>query len=210
MKRVDSRPTGKIRIIAGRWRGSKLEVPGVSGLRPSSDRVRETLFNWLQSSVGGARCLDLFAGSGALGFEAASRGAAHVTMIERDPVALAGLRASVQKLGADQIETIGADALAWLARTPDRAFDLVFVDPPFSTGLHQKALDALLPWLAADAQVYVETARDAGLPVLAGFAPRREGATREVRCAILHRLADGSRACAPATLMAPSGAEPAS
>ena len=192
---------GKVRIIAGRWRGSKLDVPDVAGLRPSSDRVRETLFNWLQGHIAGARCLDLFAGSGALGFEAASRGALRVTMIERDAVALAALRASAARLGAGQVEILAADALAWLARTPDRAFDVVFVDPPFAAGLHRDALDALAPWLAADAQVYVETAGDAAPPALAGFVPRREGATREVRFALLHR-------CAPVTLAHPLGAEP--
>lgn len=183
------KPAGKVRIIAGRWRGSKLDVPDVTGLRPSSDRVRETLFNWLQSHIGGARCLDLFAGSGALGFEAASRGAAQVTMIERDAAALAGLHASARKLGADQVEIVAADALAWLAQVPDRAFDVVFVDPPFAAGLHRKTLDALAPWLAPAAQVYVETGRDATLPELAGFAPRREGATREVRFALLQAVA---------------------
>ena len=195
---------GKVRIIAGRWRGSKLDVPDVTGLRPSSDRVRETLFNWLQGHVAQARCLDLFAGSGALGFEAASRGAAQVTMIERDPAALAALRASQARLGGEGVEIVAADALAWLARVPDRAFDLVFVDPPFAAGLHQKTFDALAPWLAAGAQVYVETGRDAALPALAGFAPRREGTTREVRFALLHR----SRADVPATLAPPSGAVP--
>ncbi len=204
MPRV-SRSAGKVRIIAGRWRGSKLDVPDVPGLRPSSDRVRETLFNWLQGHVAGARCLDLFAGSGALGFEAASRGAAQVTMIERDAAALAALRASAGRLGAGGVEIVAADALAWLARAPDRAFDVAFLDPPFSAGLHQKTLDALTPWLAPGAQVYVETGRDAAMPVLAGFAPRREGATREVRFALLHRSGAG----APATLALPSGAEPA-
>lgn len=210
MKRgIDSKPAGKVRIIAGRWRGSKLDVPGVVGLRPSSDRVRETLFNWLQGHVAGARCLDLFAGSGALGFEAASRGAAAVTMIERDSAALAALRASAQRLDAAQVEIIAADALAWLAREPERRFDLVFVDPPFAAGLHQQVLDVLAPWLAPGALVYVEAGRDAPMPVLAGFATRREGATRDVRYALLHRLPGVCAGDVPATLTHPSGDEPA-
>lgn len=203
MKPHAAKNTGKVRIIAGRWRGSKLDVPDVAGLRPSSDRVRETLFNWLQGHIPGARCLDLFAGSGALGFEAASRGAAQVVMIERDPLAVAALRASHARLGGEGVEILAADALAWLARTPDRAFDVVFVDPPFAAGVHQKTLDALARWLAPGAQVYVETSRDAVLPALAGFVPRREGATREVRFALFHR----ADADAPVTLAVPSGAD---
>lgn len=199
--------TGKVRIIAGRWRGSKLDVPEVTGLRPSSDRVRETLFNWLQGHVAGARCLDLFAGSGALGFEAASRGAAQVTMIERDPAALAALRASAARLGGEGVNIIAADALAWLARSPDQVFDVVFVDPPFAAGLHQQALDALVPWLAPGAQVYVETTRDAVMPLLVGFIPRREGATREVRFALLHHEMGRSDTDVPVTLAHPSGAD---
>lgn len=197
------RDVGKVRIIAGQWRGSKLDVPNVIGLRPSSDRVRETLFNWLQCHIAGARCLDLFAGSGALGLEAASRGAAQVTMIERDPAALATLHASKARLGGENVEIVAADALAWLANASGRVFDVVFVDPPFAAGLHQKTLDALGPWLAPGAQVYVEIARDAAMPVLAGFAPRREGATRDVRFVLLHRCGGD----VPATLAIPSGAD---
>lgn len=172
---------GKVRIIAGQWRGSRLDVPALPGLRPSSDRVRETVFNWLQGEIAGARCLDLFAGSGALGFEAASRGAAQVCLIEQADAALTTLRDAARRLDARQVEIIRADALAWLARTADRQFDLVFIDPPFAADLHQKALTALLPWLAARAIVYVEAAREQGLPTLPpGFSWQRQSGTRDV------------------------------
>ena len=147
---------GKVRIIAGRWRGSRLDVTDVDGLRPSSDRVRETLFNWLHGHVAGARCLDVFAGSGALGLEAASRGASEVVLIEADRRAVASLRATLERLKTTQVELVAGDALAWLQRHPERQFDLVFVDPPFAANLQQRALDAVLPWLADAALVYVE------------------------------------------------------
>ena len=196
----------KVRIIAGRWRGTRLEVPSVEGLRPSPDRVRETLFNWLQGRVAGARCLDLFAGSGALGFEAASRGAAEVVMIERDPRALAALRAAATRLGADRVEILGEDALVWLGRAADRRFDLVFVDPPFAAGLHQAVLDRLAPWLAPEAWVYVETASDGPVPSLPGREPRRQGNTRDTRS---YRFApqDRSATCDVAVTLAPSPGE---
>jgi len=187
-----------------------LEVPWIDGLRPSSDRVRETLFNWLQEQIVGARCLDLFAGSGALGFEAASRGAREVVMIERDARAVAGLRDTAQRLQASQVEVVAGDALAWLERRADRQFDLVFVDPPFAAGLHQPVLDRLLPWLAAEAQVYLEYGPALASPVLAGFAPRREGRTRDARFSLLHRSKGLPVPGAPATLEPTSGAGPAS
>lgn len=196
---------GKVRIISGRWRGTRLEVPSVEGLRPSPDRVRETLFNWLQGRVAGARCLDLFAGSGALGFEAASRGAAEVVMIERDARALQALHAARDRLAASTIDIVGGDALAWLARPVDRAFDLVFVDPPFAAGLHQRALDALRPWLAPAAWVYVEIARDALPPSLSGWSPRRQGETRDTRQILFAPAQDAALPDAAATLASISG-----
>ncbi len=193
-------PAGAVRIIGGRWRGSRLEVPAVAGLRPSPDRVRETLFNWLQGDVAGARCLDLFAGSGALGFEAASRGAAEVVMIERDPRALAALGAARERLGADRVELVAGDALAWLARDADRAFDVVFVDPPFSAGLHGPVLDALGPWLSPAARVYVEDARSEAVHDFPGFTPHRQGETRDTRYVLFARRKDASALDAPVTL----------
>ena len=207
--RPDTR-VGKVRIIGGRWRGTRLEVPWIDGLRPSSDRVRETLFNWLQGQIVGARCLDLFAGSGALGFEAASRGAREVVMIERDARAAAGLRDAAQRLQATQVEVVEGDAVAWLQRHPDREFDLVFVDPPFAASLHQTALDRLTPWLAPEAQVYLEYGPTLAAPVLSGFAPRRDGRTRDTCFSLLHRSKGLPVTGAPVTLGPTSGAGPAS
>lgn len=148
---------GTVRVIAGRWRGRRLAVADVAGLRPSGDRVRETLFNWLQPQLPGARCLDLFAGTGVLGFEAVSRGAAHATLIERDPRALAALEQAAATLDAgDQIELVAADALEWLSRSEAR-YDLIFVDPPFGSRLWDRTLGLLPPRMSLGALVYVES-----------------------------------------------------
>ncbi len=181
---MNRRPPGHVRIIAGHLRGSKLPVPDRPGLRPSSDRVRETLFNWLQARLRGARVLDLFAGTGALGFEAASRGAAEVRMIERDPAVAASLRDSAGRLKAAGVQVEAGDALAWLARPAHGTYDLAFVDPPFAAGLHAPALAALGPWLAPGALVYVESALgvDPGIPP--GWVLHRDGRTREVQFAL--------------------------
>ncbi len=122
---------GQVRVIAGTLRGSKLPVADLPGLRPTGERARETLFNWLQGEVAGKRALDLFAGSGALGFEAASRGAASVVLVERDARQAASLRDSATRLHAEAVVVECADALAWLARTPEPRFELAFLDPPF-------------------------------------------------------------------------------
>jgi 16S rRNA (guanine966-N2)-methyltransferase len=173
-----------VRIIAGSLRGSKLPVAERPGLRPTSDRARETLFNWLQREVAGRRVLDLFAGSGALGFEAASRGAAEVQLVERDAQLASSLRESAQRLHADAVRVDCADALAWLARRPDRAFELVFLDPPFAAGLHAPAVAALGPWLAPSAWVYIEQGAGGDFEPPPGWLLHREAGTREAR----HRL----------------------
>jgi 16S rRNA (guanine966-N2)-methyltransferase len=150
--------SNQVRIIGGRWRGRKLKFPAVDGLRPTSDRMRETLFNWLTPVLSGARCLDLFAGSGALGFEAASRGAAHVVMVERDPRVLRALGENRRALAADQVEVIEGEAQGRLAGYPGR-FDVVFLDPPFSEpNLLARAVELLVAGkhLKDDARVYVE------------------------------------------------------
>ena len=178
---MNQRPPGAIRIIAGHLRGSKLAVPDRPGLRPSSDRVRETLFNWLQAKVPGARVLDLFAGTGALGFEAASRGAASLVLVERDPGLAEALRGNVArfKLGAAQV--VQADALAWLAGPPGPGFDLVFLDPPFEGTLWEPAAARLAPWLAPGAWIYVECPLRLQAAWPPGWHLHREGQTREVR-----------------------------
>ena len=178
---------GRLRIIGGRWRGRRLSVADQPGLRPTGDRIRETLFNWLAPVISGSRCLDCFAGSGALGLEAASRGAAEVVMIERAAPAARLLRANAALLaGADDtapIDVIQADALDWLARTPPRPFDICFLDPPFAAGLLADALGLLAEgsWLAPSALVYLETAKSGGLPELpAAWSLRREKQTGQV------------------------------
>ncbi|MGH8724509.1 MAG: 16S rRNA (guanine(966)-N(2))-methyltransferase RsmD [Burkholderiales bacterium] len=153
---------GKIRIIAGEYRGRRIAVPDRPGLRPTPDRVRETLFNWLGQSLAGLSCLDLFAGSGALGFEAASRGAARVVMVEHDRAVFEALRKTKDRIGASQVELVLDDAFAYLKRTQD-GFDVVFLDPPF----RQNALPAVFRLLRA-ARVYVES----GEPFVAGEAWR--------------------------------------
>ena len=146
---------GKLRVIGGKFRSRVLRVPARPGLRPTPDRVRETLFNWLGQTLDGLACLDLYAGSGALGFEAASRGARRVVMVEKDRVALAELERSRATLGAEQVAIVGGDAASYLARERE-CFDVVFLDPPF----RQNALPALLEKLHARlnprARVYVE------------------------------------------------------
>lgn len=180
-----NRPPGQVRIIAGRWRGSRLVVPALPGLRPSSDRVRETLFNWLQHQTASARVLDLYAGSGALGIEAASRGAASVDLVERDPRAAKVLQAAIARLDpqAEVLRLHPGDAMNWLAATPG-PWDLVFLDPPFDPGLPPGLLDLLAPRLAGPAWVYLESPRDAAPPVPAQWSRHRVLHTREVEAAL--------------------------
>ena len=144
-----------IRIIGGEWRGRRLPVTIAEGLRPTPDRVRETLFNWLAPRIEGARCLDLFAGTGALGIEALSRGAAHVQFIDSDREAIASIGRTLETLGAGVRATLTqADALRTSLGTP--APEIVFIDPPFAGYLHGAALDAIFATLAPNARVYLE------------------------------------------------------
>lgn len=166
-----------MRIIGGRLRGSRLKFPALPGLRPSSDRMRETLFNWLMHDVAGHACLDLFAGSGALGFEAASRGASPTLLIERDPAAAAALRASAERLDAP-LDVQAGDAMAWLQQPPRQRWQLVFVDPPFSAGLHAQVGELLGPHLAERAFVYMESAPGSPPHVPAHWHLHRELQTR--------------------------------
>lgn len=178
---MNQRPPGSVRIIAGHLRGSKLPVPDRPGLRPTGDRVRETLFNWLQDKVPGARVLDLFAGTGALGFEAASRGAASVVLVERDPGLAEALRGSVARFKLEGAQVVQGDALAWLSGPPGAPFDLVFLDPPFEGTLWEPAAQRLAPWLAPGAWVYAECPLRMQVSWPAGWRLRREGQTRDVR-----------------------------
>jgi len=163
--------TGRIRIIGGQWRGRKLDVAERPGLRPTGDRARETLFNWLGPRVTGARCVDLFAGTGALGFEAASRGASEVTLIEKDPDLARGLVSAVAGWpGSEVVSVHQADALDWLAQARGR-IDLVFIDPPFGLGLQARALEGLAAssCMNPGLRVYVEQERSETVPDLPGF-----------------------------------------
>lgn len=159
--RSGSSKAGRLRIVAGKWRRRRVAVADVDGLRPTAERVRETLFNWLADRIEGAHCLDLCAGSGALGFEALSRGAASVTFVEQSRAAVRGLRAAAAELGATDAKIVPADALAWLEREPAAAADVVFLDPPYRAALLPdlcRLLDAR-GWLAANARIYVEQDR---------------------------------------------------
>ena len=151
----------EFRIIAGEWRRRKLAFPPLPGIRPSPDRVRETLFNWLQDHLVGARCLDLFAGSGALGLEALSRGAAEVVFVDRERAALAAIAGHLSLLKAVGGTTVEADALAWL-RAPGAPFDIVFLDPPFDADLLPTVCATLIAghWLKPDAFIYMEYAAE--------------------------------------------------
>lgn len=159
------RVQGRVRIIAGEWRGRRIEIPEGTAVRPTPDRVRETVFNWLQDSIVGARCLDLFAGTGAFGFESLSRGAAEAWFVEQDATLVEALRAAASKLGAEP-EIVRRDALAFLRERPVARFDVVFLDPPYAAPLDP--LLALLPaWLRPQGVVYVERPRSEGLPAVA-------------------------------------------
>jgi 16S rRNA (guanine(966)-N(2))-methyltransferase RsmD len=160
----------EVRLIGGQWKRSKLPVAERPGLRPTPDRVRETLFNWLGQDLTGWRVLDAFAGSGALGFEAASRGAGQVLLLERDPMLVASLNGSRQRLAASALRVERADAMVWMARAQtakmahEAGFDLVFIDPPFDADLAEAAASAAANLVAPGGFVYVEAAFEMPAP----------------------------------------------
>lgn len=158
-KKAVQGPRSSIRIIGGKWRSRRLDFHTAEGLRPTGDRIRETLFNWLAPHIQGARCLDLFAGSGALSFEALSRGAASCTALDNNPKVIAQLRANQSALGAEDLQLIQGDTRDYLAhRQPDTRFDIVFMDPPFAHNMHTE-ISLLLTqncWLAKGALIYCE------------------------------------------------------
>jgi len=157
----------KLRIIGGRWRGRKLEFPSLPAIRPTPDRIRETLFNWLQHDIVGAHCLDMFAGSGALGLEALSRGAAHVTFLDNDPAVKRYLLQALERLGADNAVVAVGNALQF-SLNPSRHFDVVFLDPPYGENLLPQVAERLESnqWLAPQALVYLECSARSPLPTL--------------------------------------------
>lgn len=168
--------SGDYRIIGGQWRGRRLPVADSPGLRPTTDRVRETLFNWLQWDITDARVLDLFAGSGSLGFEAASRGAAQVTLIEAIKSVSQQLQKNISLLNSQQIKVVTHSALNWLETQPGEAYDIVFIDPPFREGLADKTLTLLdeSNWLAVNNQVYLETEKEWPLKLPANWRVTKE------------------------------------
>jgi len=190
--RQGARP-GSLRIIGGKWRGRRLPFPALPGLRPTSDRVRETLFNWLRGDIEGARCLDLFAGSGALGLEALSRGAAEIVFVEQNRAACAAISASLLRLECDRGEVRCVDAADYLAQ-PARAFDVVFLDPPFRSG-YLAELCTLLGrrgWLAPTAALYVESEFDLdALSLPAGWDWHRQKRAGQVAYRLARRTPQG-------------------
>jgi 16S rRNA (guanine966-N2)-methyltransferase len=179
--------SGRVRIIGGTLRNSRLDVPDLPGLRPTADRVRETLFNWLQPVVGGARCLDLYAGTGALGIEALSRGAGSVTFVEREARLAAALKANLARLKVSA-EVIADDASRWL-RGSGRPFDVVLLDPPFALDAWADTARQLEDgsWIVAHGWIYVEAPRGAVLSLPANWLPHRQGHAGEVAYALYRR-----------------------
>lgn len=185
---MTGRAPGRIRIIGGQLRNSRLDVPELPGLRPTAERVRETLFNWLAPVISGARCLDLCAGTGALGIEALSRGAAAVQFVERDTRAAQALRDNLARLKAQGGQVATADAMAYLQGTP-QPFGLVFLDPPFAQDLWASLAQRLERggWLTPAAWIYVESPRNAPPELPSTWMPHREGTAGEVGYALYRR-----------------------
>ena len=187
-KTATHKTTNQLRIIGGKWRGRKLDFPDAEGLRPTGDRVRETLFNWLSAFLPGAHCLDLFAGSGALGLEALSRGAGHTTLIERNAIAARNLRGHCQTLAADA-SVIESNALNWLEQNTGDRFELVFLDPPFGKNLLEPSCSLLENngWLTEQAMIYVECAANETPPVPANWQLYREKLSGQVAYRLYQR-----------------------
>lgn len=184
-KKSSSSPKGdqKLRIIGGRWRGRLLPFPDLDGLRPTGSRIRETLFNWLQPTLPDSHCLDLFAGSGALGLEALSRGASHVTLVELNATASKQLLANINTLQCSEAQVIQDSALRFLQAAPTRAFDTVFIDPPFALDLWEEVVTTLQQraWLKAGALIYLEMPRGKELALPANWQLHRQKEAGQVR-----------------------------
>ncbi len=177
----------EVRIIGGQWKRSKLPVADRPGLRPTPDRVRETLFNWLGQDLSGWRVLDAFAGSGALGFEAASRGAAEVLLLERDVQLVHSLNASKTRLKAETLRIEASDALAWMRRAAPARFELVLLDPPFDAGLFEPALRAAPSLLVPGGLLYIESPEPLQPAPELGLQPWRSARAGAVYYQLLRR-----------------------
>ena len=189
-----SKARNQLRIIGGQWRGRKLPFPEVPGLRPTPDRVRETLFNWLTPVIPGARCLDLFAGSGALGLEALSRGAAQVVLVDNHAAVIKQLHANLALLHSNAAEAVKAAALHYL-KGPASAFDIVFLDPPYQADLLPECIERLEQggWLNAHAWIYLEASSQSGLPPLPpSWTVYRSKTAGEVGYHLVRRVASQS------------------
>ena len=190
-KRSSTGPSGRLRIIGGRWRGRRFPCPPGDVTRPTGDRIRETVFNWLAPVIEGTRCLDLFAGTGALGLEALSRGAAGVSFVESDAVVAERLATTLAELNCADADVIVGDAFRFLATTP-RPYDIVFLDPPFGI-IDLENLCTLLDsgWLARGAYVYIEMPRDDAVPQLPpGWETTRNKTAGLVRFMLARRAGD--------------------
>jgi 16S rRNA (guanine966-N2)-methyltransferase len=193
MKKPNHAGSGQIRIIGGQWRGRKLPVPDSPGLRPTTDRVRETLFNWLAPYMVDARCLDCFSGSGALGLEALSRYAASATLLEMERHVAQQLQKNLATLKAGNARVVNTNTLAFLAES-GTPHDVVFIDPPFRKGMLEETLDLLERngWLADEAMIYVESEVENGLPVVpASWTLHREKVAGQVAYRLYHRDTQG-------------------
>lgn len=175
----------RVRIISGNWRRRLIFFPDAEGLRPTPDAVREKLFNWLGQDLDGLDCLDLFAGSGVLGFEAASRGARRVVMVEKNRRVLGALQASVTALAANNVVLVPADGVKFLLENKAR-FDVIFLDPPYAAGLQAQALAVLASHLNRDARVYVE--HDGSLVAPAGWVVWRAGRAGKAHFCLLKQV----------------------
>lgn len=173
-------------MIGGQWRSRLIAFEAGPGVRPTPDRVRQTVFDWLAPRIQGAVCLDLFAGSGAMGLEALSRGAARVRFVEHGHAQIECIRSNIRTLDcADRAEVVLSDALGHLSSAPDADFDVVFIDPPFSAQMHDTVLDALVPWLRDDSRVHVERRRGNVPDLPAGYAWERDKTAGQVSFGLL-------------------------
>ena len=189
--KMSGNTTQSIRVIGGKWRSRLLKFPTADGLRPTGNRIRETLFNWLAPYIEGARCLDVFAGSGALSFEALSRGADCCIGLEKNPNVVAQLRANQITLGADNLHLMAVDSRSYLeSGNPERPFDIVFLDPPFAGELHEQVSQLLADkgWLCEGAFIYSESPATERPKVPANWRLHKEKTSGEVRYCLYQHI----------------------